>query len=62
MLELNNIYNMDCVEGLKQLDDNSIDLIVTSALYNNLYNRKKNINIINNIYGRRILNEYFRLC
>ena len=21
MLELNNIYNMDCVEGLKQLDD-----------------------------------------
>ena len=34
MLELNNIYNMDCVEGLKQLDDNSIDLIVTSPPYN----------------------------
>jgi site-specific DNA-methyltransferase (adenine-specific) len=34
MLELNNIYNMDCVEGLKLLDDNSIDLIVTSPPYN----------------------------
>jgi len=25
MLELNKIYNMDCIEGLKQLPDNSID-------------------------------------
>lgn len=41
MLELNNIYNIDCVAGLKQLDNNSIDLIATSTLYNNPYNRKK---------------------
>ena len=34
MLELNKIYNMDCIEGLKLLDDNSIDLIVTSPPYN----------------------------
>ena len=34
MLELNKVYNMDCVEGLKKLDDNSIDLIVTSPPYN----------------------------
>ena len=34
MLKLNNIYNMDCIEGLKQLEDNSIDLIVTSPPYN----------------------------
>ena len=33
-LELNKVHNMDCVEGLKQLDDNSIDLIVTSPPYN----------------------------
>ena len=33
-MELNNIYNMDCVEGLKQLEDSSIDLIVTSPPYN----------------------------
>lgn len=34
MLKLNNIYNVDCLEGLKQLDDNSIDLIITSPPYN----------------------------
>lgn len=34
MLELNKIYQMDCLEGLKQLDDNSIDLIITSPPYN----------------------------
>lgn len=33
MLKLNKIYNMDCLEGLKQLDDNSIDLIVTDPPY-----------------------------
>ena len=25
MLELNKIYNMDCLEGMKQLEDNSVD-------------------------------------
>ena len=34
MLELNKIYQMDCLEGLRQLDDNSIDLIITSPPYN----------------------------
>ena len=34
MLSLNNIYNIDCIDGLSQIDDNSIDLIVTSPPYN----------------------------
>jgi modification methylase len=34
MIELNNIYNMDCIEGMKLIDDNSIDLIITSPPYN----------------------------
>lgn len=34
MLELNKIYNYDVLEGLKELDDNSIDLIITSPPYN----------------------------
>jgi len=34
MLELNKIYNMDCLEGMKLIDDNSIDLVVTSPPYN----------------------------
>lgn len=33
-LELNKVHNMDCVEGMKLLPDNSIDLIVTSPPYN----------------------------
>ena len=36
MPELNKTYNMDCLEGLKLLDDNSIDLTVTSPPYDNL--------------------------
>jgi site-specific DNA-methyltransferase (adenine-specific) len=35
-MELNKIYNMDCVEGMKMLPDNSIDLTVTSPPYDNL--------------------------
>ena len=33
MLELNKIYNMDCLEGMKLIDDNSIDSIVTDPPY-----------------------------
>jgi DNA modification methylase len=33
LLELNKIYNMDCLEGMKLLDDNSIDNIVTDPPY-----------------------------
>lgn len=28
-LEVNNIYNMDCIEGMKLIPDNSIDLCIT---------------------------------
>ena len=40
MLELNKIYCMDCLEGMKQIPDNTIDLIVTSPPYNNFRNRR----------------------
>ena len=33
-LSLNNIYPMDCLEGMKLLKENSIDIIVTSPPYN----------------------------
>lgn len=36
MLDLNVIYNCDCIEGLKNLDDNSIDMVVTSPPYDDL--------------------------
>ena len=34
MLEINQIYNIDCLQGLRNLDDESIDLIITSPPYN----------------------------
>lgn len=39
-MELNKIYNMDCLEGLKLLEDNCIDLTVTSPPYDDLRNYK----------------------
>ena len=36
MLELNRIYNMDCIEGMRMLDDESVDLVVTSPPYDDL--------------------------
>jgi len=33
LLELNRVYNMDCLEGMKLLDDNSVDSIVTDPPY-----------------------------
>ncbi len=33
MLEINKIYNMDCLEGMRLIDDKSIDLIVTDPPY-----------------------------
>ena len=34
MLEINKIYNMDCLEGMKLIDDDSIDLICIDPPYN----------------------------
>ena len=37
MLRLNKIYNIDCLDGLKEIDDRSIDLIFTDPPYNIKY-------------------------
>jgi len=37
-MEFNNIYNMDCLEGMRVLEDSSVDLLVTSPPY---YNAKE---------------------
>ena len=39
MLELNKIYNIDCLDGLKKIDDKSIDLIFTDPPYNIKYKK-----------------------
>ena len=33
-MDINKIYNMDCIEGMKQIPDESVDLIVTDPPYN----------------------------
>jgi DNA modification methylase len=35
-MDTNIIHNMDCLEGMKDLPDNSVDLVVTSPPYDNL--------------------------
>ena len=34
MIETDKIYNIDCIEGMKMMDEDSVDLIVTSPPYN----------------------------
>ncbi len=43
MIELNRIYNMDCLEGMKLLPNECIDLTVTSPPYDNLRTYNGNI-------------------
>lgn len=45
MLELNKIYNMDCLEGMKQLDNESIDLCITDPPYGIGKEFEKGINL-----------------
>ena len=44
-LALNNIYNLDCLVGLKNIDTETIDLTITSPPYDNLRNYQKDIAI-----------------
>ena len=43
MMELNKIYNEDCLEGMKRIPDGSVDLTVTSPPYDNLRTYNGNI-------------------
>jgi site-specific DNA-methyltransferase (adenine-specific) len=53
MIKLNKIYNESCLETLKKMDDNSVDLVVTSPPYN------MNLRIRNGKYcSRQIVEEF----
>ncbi len=54
MLKLNEIYNMDCMEGLKLLDDNSIDLVIIDPPYLLNLNKIKNTSSFNS-YANELL-------
>lgn len=42
MLKTNEVYNMDCIEGLKLLDDKSVDLVIIDPPYLLNINKVKN--------------------
>lgn len=42
MIELNKIYNEDCLEGMKRIPDKSVDLIVTDPPYKTITGGKNN--------------------
>lgn len=54
MLEYNKIYNMDCIDGIKLLEDNSIDLVVIDPPYKLNLNKMKNTTSITN-YANELL-------
>ena len=74
-IELNKIYNEDCLEGMAQMDAESVDLIITSPPYNlgkshhTGNNRFKSYSEYNDDmpeelyqqWQKEILNECFRL-
>lgn len=60
MLEIDKIYHMDCIDGMKLLSENSIDLVVTSPPYDNLreYNNSSTWNF--DIF-KNVANELYRV-
>lgn len=55
MLKTNEVYNMDCMEGLKLLDDNSIDLVIIDPPYLLELKKVKNTNTWNR-YANDLIN------
>lgn len=62
-IELNKIYNMDCLEGMKQMQDNSVDIVITDPPYGINFQsnyRKEKYNKIEN--DDRLPLEYINHC
>lgn len=55
MLKTNEIYNIDCMEGLKLINDNSIDLVIIDPPYLLNINNVKNLSNMNR-YANDLLN------
>lgn len=69
MLAINKIYNEDCIQGMKQLSNNSIDMVLTDLPYGEvnrksgtLCNLDKGIADICNIDLLALCAEYARIC
>lgn len=65
MMEFNKIHQLDCLEGMKQMEDNSVDCIITSPPYNiNIDYADYNDDMSQESYLKwleSVLKEFFRL-
>jgi site-specific DNA-methyltransferase (adenine-specific) len=65
-METNKIYNMDCLEGMKQLPDESVDLVVTDPPYNasnsKLSFKDKHYTCVNEKWDKGFTIEFFDEC
>lgn len=62
MIEYDKIYNEDCLETMKRMEDNSIDLIVTSPPYNKGWYASKNAkqsDVWQGLNGRKIAYDVY---
>lgn len=66
MIELNKIYHLDCIKGLRKLDANSVDLVIADPPYNvNLKYKNHNDCMTNKDYiawCRNWFTELKRVC
>ena len=56
-LKLNRIYNMDCLEGMRQMEDKSVDLVLCDLPYGQTQNKWDSIIPLEGLWG-----EYLRVC
>ena len=68
-MKLNTIYNEDCIEGMKRIQDKSVDLVVTDPTYLNNYktnyrkNKEHRFNeTILNDNNPDVISEYIKGC
>ena len=61
MIEIDKIYNMDCLDGLKKLPDSFVDLTVTSPPYDNIRSYNGNIDQWSFSKFQKIADELFRV-
>jgi site-specific DNA-methyltransferase (adenine-specific) len=57
MLELNRLYNMDCIEGMKLIPDKSIHCIVTDPPYGLEYNQNDLASCRESVFGGKMENQ-----
>lgn len=68
MIELNRIYNEDCIEGMRKIPDKSVDLIVTDPPYLMNYRSNRRVanakfkHIANDLGANDLIADYISEC